>query len=559
MKGSSPTLSSLSANSVTSASIFSSTTSISNYAIDMVNRELSIADTTVSFANCEFDLEKLFLPSVASGTMTLNASNTLKVQYLTFTQTFTLNVANLELTKQISRLSTYSATLNPIISETSAKWIFTSSLTISKGVTIDMNGLNELQFFLENSNGASVETDTSQLTRVYLRPNKLSIVWMMSSPPEVAIAHKLFQSSTTLDIPSTTTVVPFIDGPAVYHGLLEKIVLASSPPGTLGGQVSIRVIQTGLPLSPIFLTSILPEYPYLWDGSSCTTTSTVCGSDMPCYVPENFVSSIPSSGTSCLLLLNAFDDREAYNMTFELPAMQSGSQISLAANGGLSKGKFQFRPKTGTSTSSPVIFVSNPLVTSENDGFDFTNTSHGVQFSGFPSSFSAFFNAKLVNPRIIFSGGTITFGQNTTVLADAEQYIGGKTPITFLNATLNFVFGGGTWTATSVDSSLLPSTLISGTSSTVTTSGAGPEISNFQISSANFVLESSTLNYVTLNATVRVNLTQSTLEDSIVGAAKLSTKHKTNLISSTIELTSSLDSSETLFEKTSIRSLTTVD
>lgn len=462
-------------------SSFSGSTTFSDYALNIPGSRTAIDSASVSFTNCALNITWLSLPP-ALGSWTLDAGNTLKVRSLIFTQSLTFNVANLDVDTTIQTSNGAIGTVSAIPSATTAAWTLYSSLRVLTGVSIDMTELATLNFQIQNAAGVFVETDSSFSTRVKLHPKTLRINWLIGTPPVVASAYKLFQNATSILSSPETTVSSFIYETDTYDGLLENVISKSASSGTLGGVVSVRIIKTGLPASEIYMTSNSQAAPYYWDGTSCTTTTTVCSIDLPCLVDENLVAKTPSATLCKLNLLASATSSDAYAITFELPEAASGdASLTLAATNGVVKGKFKFQPKSGASSAAHVTFVGSTSLPSSADGFDFSNIVHGVEFSNLPSSFNATFDTKIVNPRIDFSGDTITFGNNAAVTADASLYSAGKTPIFIFSESPKISIQSGAMTASSTDSSLLPLRLISGTNYTTINSFGGLEMTNFAI------------------------------------------------------------------------------
>lgn len=500
-------------------------TTISDYYIYSANSHIWLATASSTFTNCEFDVREFRLPDVvasggaAASSYTLNSGNKLRTQILTLTSpvSFTFNVANLEVRAEISHMTGVIGTVRAITSATTAKWVLSSSVTIKVNIVVDMNGLNELEYFVRNSAGITVPFMNNRPNRILLNPTTLKIIWDFPVMPTAASRMWLFSSSVTYEWPRTTTIPALVYGGITYELFLEGDDTSSYIPA------GIRLIRYGLPPRPVYFSAGAGSPPYTYDGSGCLTTSTLCSVDLPCRsnYTEGVVTSLPDTNAVCELYFVPSLNNDGPLLTFELPEAQSNNKVRLIATGGLSTARFTFRPKSGVTTPASVELIGNPYSPSASNGFDLT--WRYISFEGMPSSFEAYFNLKLRNPRIIASAGTLTFGPNSVVNMVSTAYFAAF-PIQSHDPSSHFVFQGGHWSANETTSAAPPLRLINGTSASVSTSQAGLVMTNLHIASANVTLASATLTKTILDATAVLDLSQSTVNVSSLNTPKLVAK-----------------------------------
>lgn len=182
----------------------------------------------------------------------------------------------------------------------------------------------------------------------------------------------------------------------MYDGNLEVFQPIPAAPGTMGGALLIRVTNRTV---PVYLTTNTSQSSVYWDGRSCTTSRVICSSDTPCtvdespvmcgssspcLVEENFVAQLPSVDEPCKLYLMPSTDSDYYSITFELPEARSNNKVTLTAVDGVVKGKFKFQPMAATSyVEGPVdvTFQDQSSMSLSDHGFDFTSSTHGIEFS----------------------------------------------------------------------------------------------------------------------------------------------------------------------------------
>lgn len=483
--------------------------SLSNYLINIPAAQWKLS-STFPISNCEIHVDYLYV----SANPVIPEDSSLNVSKIAFDFFSTLTVAHLRLNSWINSTPGYNSTLKALPSATNAVWYIPSSLTLTRGVTIDMAGLNELEIFYNDAAGAVVDADSARLARVYMRPNKLRINWALSTSPTAGTAYKLFQNFTAIEFPSTTTVLPVTVNSVTYDGLLENVISPWAPSGTLGGKVSLRLIQNGLSPAPVHLRSRTSESPYYWDGTSCTTTSTLCSADLPCHVAPSSIAVLPSANEACTLVLAGSTFDQAYSLTVELPEAQSSNPLTLVAKGGRVRGQLTFQPKSGALSATSVHLTADGA--DSNDGYEFSTQDDGVEFANLPNTFVASFNAKIDNPRIAFSGDTLSFGPNTDVQTDWIMYGDQEAMIESKTSSSKYVLEGGNWAVPAFYSTSSTVKLLGGTSASVTASAPGLKMFAVEIISDNVVLPSSDLTKMAITSTSTMDLSQSVIRDSVI-------------------------------------------